>query len=376
MENKFNRIFANVEQIIITLLKENRYSYQLARSIKLLSDEIDVELDRLDYSVNSLILIDNYFDKTTDKKNISLEIYLAITIYTSQVFILYCNGIWSVLAEVFSLPERILRTGEELCYYSLKIVVYDTDFVIHPQYIIMNNMLENKSKLNSDTTELISTIESDASKTRETHYYSRYKLASLDELIKKRKDFNSEIPLLISILSNAFNIPEKKFNKSVNSLNFINEFIRTDGKNKNILYDTDPFDQHLFLALLVYVGEVIIKAVDGKWKVNPERIYITGFGPQYHWNLRILNSEGRVLKDFVSNICDHLSIHGYTNCRIRRQVELYIIADKKRDEYTWYDFQPYYKKRIWKMELTDPFGFGLNDEVGCLSDLIIPTPGY
>jgi hypothetical protein len=183
--------------------------------------------------------------------------------------------------------------------------------------------------------------------------------------------------LLIVKLSNTLNIPLNKLNRSVNSLKLIDESIRADPKNT--LYNSDRFDENSFLSLLVYIGEVIIKAVDGKWKTNPERIHITGHGPQYHWNLRILNSEGRVLKDFINNICGHISIHGYRGCRIKKQVELYIAADKKRDEYTWYDFKPYYKKRIWKMELTDPLGnfsWGLNDEVGYLSDLIIPTPGY
>jgi hypothetical protein len=379
MQNKFRRIFTDVEQIIITSLLENRYSHQVVRSINVLSNETGIPLANLDCSVNSLSLIDNYLNSLTDKKTLGLEVYLSITIYLSQVSILACNGIWTVKSNVFSSSEEVLRTGERFWIYSLHIVIYDSSFITYPQYDAMNNILRNKSHLKREATKLVSAIKIDKSKIREAHYYNRYQLAGLDRLIEE-KDFDSEIPLLISSFSKAFNIPEKKLNKSVNSLTLINESIRTQGKNKNILYDTDPFDRHLFLALLVYIGEVIIKAVNGKWKVNPERIHITGSGPQYHWNLRILNSEGRVLKDFLNNICAHLSIHGYMNCRINKQVELYISADKKRDEYTWYDFQEYNnKQKIWKMELIDDtlgsFTLGLNDEVGSLSDLIIPTLG-
>ena len=376
MEDNLNRVFANVEQIIITSLKENRYSYQLLWSIKLISKELNISLYKLNYSAASLLIIDSYLDKLIDKKAVRLEIYLSITIYFSQVLILCCNAIWSVRAEAFLSAEEVLMVGEELWIYYLHIIVYSSSFIIHPQYITMNNMFSRKSNLKREAIKLISGTEIHTNKLEE-YYYNRYNLAGLDSLMAEGKDFNLEISLLIISLSDTLNIPVNKLNKSVNSLKLIDESIRTDARNMS--YDTDTFDENSFLSLLVYVGEVIIKAVDGKWKVNPERIHITGHGPQYHWNLRILNSEGRVLKDFINNICGHLSIHSYMGCRIKRQVELYISADKKRDEYTWYDFKPYYKKRIWKMELTDPlenFSWGLNEEVGYLSDLIIPTPGY
>jgi hypothetical protein len=380
MDDNLNRVFANVEQIIITLLKENRYSYQLLRSVKLISKEINIPLDKLNYSVSSLLLLDNYLDGLIDKKAASLEFYLSITIYFSQALILSCNGIWSVKAEAFLSAEEVLSRGEELWIYYLHMIVYGSSFIIHPQCITMNNMLNKKSNLKREAVKLISGTKIHPSKFEEEYccnrYYNRYNLAGLDSLIAEGKDFNSEISLLILSLSNTLNIPLNKLNKSVNSLKLIDESIRTDARNMS--YDTDNFDENSFLSLLVYVGEVIIKAIDGKWKVNPERIHITGHGPQYHWNLRILNSEGRVLKDFIDNICHHISIHSYMGCRIKKQVERYIAADKKQDEYTWYDLKPSSKKRIWKTELTNSWGnsVGLNEEVGNLSDLIIPTPGY
>jgi hypothetical protein len=377
MNKNLNRVFANIEQIIVTLLKEGRYSYQLSLSTILISNEINIPIYELNYSVDSLLFIDNYLDnKLTINTVVSLELFLSIAIYFSQVVILSCNGIWSIKADTFLSAEQVLTAGDELWIYSLYIVIYNSSFVVHSLDIIMNNTLRKKSELNREIIKLISGIENDKLGIKQMHYYNRYILSSLDELVTRGKDFNLEISLLTLSLSSTLNIPLNKLNKSVNSLKLIDESIRVNPRNMS--YDTDNFDENSFLSLLVYVGEVIIKAVDGKWKVNPERIHITGHGSQYHWNLRILNSEGRVLKDFINNICAHLSVHGYMGCRIKKQVELYIAADKKRDEYTWYDFKPYSKKRIWKTELTNSWGnsVGLNEEVGNLSDLIIPTPGY
>jgi hypothetical protein len=80
MPNKLNRIFNNVEQIIITSLLEGRYSHQLVRAVKTLSNELEVSLGRLGFSIDSLSLIDNYLNGLAEKEKIRIEIYLSITL--------------------------------------------------------------------------------------------------------------------------------------------------------------------------------------------------------------------------------------------------------------------------------------------------------
>jgi hypothetical protein len=378
MSEKLNKIFVNIEEIIITLLKEGRYSQQLSRSIKILSDETYIPLTQLDYTVESLVAIDDYLDCIAIKASISLEIYLAITIYLSQVIILSCDGIWSVTIKSFLSADEIFKSGETFCSYYLSIVMYNTDRFVRPQYIVMNNMLSKKSTLKGEIFKHIDSVLIDKYKVNQSYLYNCYDLAALDYLIAEGKDFKLEIPSLISKFSSTIDISINKLNRSVNSLKIIDDFIHSKGKL--ILYnDTGDLDKDTFLYLFVYVGEVIIKAIGGSWKVNPERIITTNYGPQYHWNIRILNSEDRVLKDFAGYMGDNLSISNFTNCQIQKLAKWCIIANRKRDDYAWYDPHQIHKnrsRRSWKMELNDSFAIGLNDEIGNLSDLIIPTLGY
>jgi hypothetical protein len=348
MQSEYNRMLANIEQIIITLIEENRYSCQLVRSTITLSNEISVELDKLDYSVGSLQLIDDYFNNAPETKKIDIEICVSVTIYLSQVLILSCNGIWLIEHKLFSLHDEVLET-EELWFYSLWIATYNTGFVTRPHHIFINNIATNKSEIKKTAFLRISEIKSYKPK---NNYDNRYNLCGLDNFTKEGYDFYSDTALLISHLSIISGIPEKKLNKSVNSLKLIDEFVRNDGRD--ILIDVDEFDEKTFLSLIVYVGEVIIKAVDGEWKLSVEK-FRTGSVLSYHWTVKIFNSKGEELKAFIRNICDNLSRHTYDGCRIKRIVELYIHANQQESfnkiEHVWRDTKPYPKKRIWRNEL-------------------------
>ncbi len=350
MQSEFNKMLTNIEQIIITLIEENRYSFQLIRSIEILSNKINVELDKLDYSVDSLQIIDDYFNNALQKNKLDIEICTSVTIYLSQVLILSCNGIWSIEHKLFSLHDEVLGT-EELWIYSLWIATYNTGFVTRPHHIFINNIATNKSEIQKTVSLRISEIKSYKP---ESNYDNTYNLCGLDNFIKEGHDFYLDTALLISHLSIISGIPEKKLNKSVNSLKLIDKFVHTDGKN--ILIDVDDFDEKTFLSLLVYVGEVIIKAVNGEWKLSADK-FRTGSVFSYHWTIKIFNSKGKELKVFIGNICDNLSTHTYDGCRIKRIVELYIRANQQESlnkiEYVWHDTKPYPKKRIWKKVLKD-----------------------
>jgi hypothetical protein len=348
MQSKLNKMLTNIEQIIITLIEENRYSYQLIRSIKVLSDEMNIKLDKLDYSVNSLHIIDNYLNNTLEKNKLDVEIYISATIYLSQVLILSCNGIWSIEHKLFSMRDEVLKT-EELWIYSLWIATYNTGFVTRPHQIFINNIAANNSELQRIVYLRISEIKSYKP---EDNYDNRYNLCGLDNFIKEGHDFHSDRALLISHLSIISGIPEKKLNKSINSLQLIDKFVRVNGKN--ILIDVEDFDEKTFLSLIVYIGEVIIKAVDGEWKLSAEK-FRTGSIFSYHWTIKIFNSKDEELKAFIHNICDNLSRHTYDGCRIKRIVDLYIRANQQemvnKIEHVWCDTKPYLKKRIWRNEL-------------------------
>lgn len=344
-----NKLFATVEQIIITLLEENRYSFQVARSIELLSLEMNLSSQQLDYSINSLRLIDNYINNLISKSELNLEIYLSITIYLSQVLILSCDGFWSIEYKKCLLPGRedFYECDEDTWMYSLVIEIYCDGFVLYPQYVIMDSMNGEKSGLEQEvisTVDIIKNYQIDTKKLT-----NRYDFSGLEILINKGLDFYSEIiPLSVSRLSDILNIPRKKLNKSVSSLKLVSECIRTNGEI--FLCDRDFFDEEAFLILSIYIGEVIIKSINGEWKISSEKIHL-GEILKYRWTMKIFNSKAKELDRFMFDMVNSLREYSYKQFNAKSLVEGYIRTDREQDDTIWRDTTIYPKTRIWKKVL-------------------------
>jgi hypothetical protein len=349
MQNKFKCIFADVEQIIITSLLENRYSHQVVRSIKVLSDEIDVPPAQLDFSVNSLRLIDDYLNNLKDKYKLGIEIYLSITIYFSQVLILACNGIWAIQTDKCLLPGRsdFYACDESIWVYSLTLEIYPTGSHLYPHYLVVKNITSDKSELKQEVTTLIPMLNE---KEIKEMYYGRYELSGLGTLIDEGFDFPTEIPSLISKLADFLDIPEKKLNKSVASLKLVSE--RVHVYEEDFLCGQEYFDEISVLALAVYIGEVVIKAVGGRWGISSKKIHIIDIR-KYRWTMRIFNSQNLELTRFLFDIGSCLRKYSCQGFRADLLVKYYIRADRSQDDTIWRDTKPCSKKRIWKQELSE-----------------------
>ena len=349
MQNKLNCIFTNVEQIIISLLVENRYSYQVVRSIKVLSDKIGIPLEQLNCNVSSLGLIDDYLNSLKDKEEIELEVYLSITIYFSQVLILSCNGVWAIRTDECLLPGRkdFYAEDESIWVYSLTMEIYPTGSHFYPHYLVINNIASDKSELKQEAMALISSCEGEEIKEM---YYGRYELSGLGTLIDEGFDFYTEIPSLISKLADFLDIPEKKLNKSVASLKLVSE--RVHVYEEDFLCDQEYFDEISVLALAVYIGEVIIKAVQGRWEISSKKIHIVDIR-KYRWTMKIFNSQNLELTSFLSDIRSCLREYTCQSFRADLLVKYYIQADRRQDDTIWRDTKSYPKKRIWKQALSE-----------------------
>jgi hypothetical protein len=349
MQNKFKCIFADVEQIIITSLLENRYSHQVVRSIKVLSDEIDVPPAQLDFSVNSLRLIDDYLNNLKDKYKLGIEIYLSITIYFSQVLILACNGIWAIQTDKCLLPGRsdFYACDESIWVYSLTLEIYPTGSHLYPHYLVVKNITSDKSELKQEVTTLIPMLNE---KEIKEMYYGRYELSGLGTLIDEGFDFPTEIPSLISKLADFLDIPEKKLNKSLASLKLVSE--RVHVYEEDFLCGQEYFDEISVLALAVYIGEVVIKAVGGRWGISSKKIHIIDIR-KYRWTMRIFNSQNLELTRFLFDIGSCLRKYSCQGFRADLLVKYYIRADRSQDDTIWRDTKPCSKKRIWKQELSE-----------------------
>jgi hypothetical protein len=353
MQNKFRRIFADAEQIIITSLLENRYSHQVIRSIKVLADETNISLEQLDCSVNSLHLIDDYLNSLKNKEKLGLEVYLSITIYFSQVLILSCNGVWAIETDGCLLPGRedFYAEDESIWVYSLTLEIYPTGSHLYPHYLVIDNIASEKSELKQKIINLSSSL-----KNREIKemYYGRYELRGLGTLIDEGFDFYTEIPSLISKLADFLDIPEKKLNKSVASLKLVSE--RVHMYEKDFLCDQEYFDEISVLALAVYIGEVIIKAINGRWELSSKKIHIVDIR-KYRWTMKIFNSQNLELTRFLFDIGNCLREYTCQSFRADLLAKYYIRADRQQDDTIWRDTKSCPKKRIWKQKLSeDPFG--------------------
>jgi hypothetical protein len=348
MQNKFRRIFADAEQIIITSLLENRYSHQVVRSIKVLADETNISLEQLDCSVNSLHLIDDYLNSLKNKDKLGLEVYLSITIYFSQVLILSCNGVWSIETDGCLLPGRcdFYAEDESIWVYSLTMEIYPTGSHLYPHYLVVDSISDDKSELQQKAITLISSLED---KEIEEMYFCRYELSGLGTLIDEGFDFYTEIPSLISKLADFLDIPEKKLNKSVASLKLVSE--RVHVYEEDFLCDQEYFDEISVLALVIYIGEVIIKAVQGRWELSSKKIHIVDIR-KYRWTMKIFNSQDLELTDFLFSVLCGLREYTCQQFRADLLVKLYIRADRQQDDTIWRDTKPCPKKRIWKQKLS------------------------
>jgi hypothetical protein len=349
MKNRFNRIFTDVEQIIITALLENRYSHQVARSIKILSSETGIPLEQLDYSVNSLSLIDDYLNSIINKDKLCLEVYLSIIIYFSQVLILACDGVWAIETNKCLLPGRddFYAEDESIWVYSLTMEIYPTGSQIYPHYLVTNKIVSDKSELKQEVANLISILED---REIEEIYHCRYELSGLGTLIDEGFDFHTEIPALILKLADFLDISEKKLNKSVSSLKLVSE--RVHLYEEYFLCDQEYFDEIPVLALIVYVGEVIIKAVNGRWEITSKKIHL-GSIRKYRWTMKIFNSQDRELTWFLSNVGSGLREYTCQQFRADLLVKYYIRADRQNDDTIWCNTKPCPKKRIWKQTLSE-----------------------
>jgi hypothetical protein len=349
MQNRFNRIFTDVEQIIITSLLENRYSHQVARSIKILSIETGIPLEQLDCSVSSLSLIDDYLNSLTNKEKLCLEVYLSITIYFAQVLILACNGVWAIETDTCLLPGRedFYAEDEDIWVYSLTMEIYPTGSQIYPHYLVLNKIVSDKSELKQEVANLISILED---REIEEIYHCRYELSGLGTLIDEGFDFHTEIPSLISKLADFLAISEKKLNKSVSSLKLVSE--RVHLYEEVFLCDQEYFDEISVLALMVYIGEVIIKAVNGRWKITSKKIHL-GSIRKYRWTMKIFNSQYRELTWFLSDVGSGLREYTCQQFRADLLVKYYIRADRQQDDTIWRDTKPCPQKRIWKQKLSE-----------------------
>jgi hypothetical protein len=348
MQNKFRRIFADVEQIIITSLLENRYSHQVIRSIKVLADKIDIPVEQLDCSVNSLRLIDNYLNSLKDKEKLVLEVYLSITIYFSQVLVLSCDGVWAIATDKCLLPGRedFYAEDESIWIYSLTLEIYPTGSHLYPHYLVVDNITSDKSELKQKIITLSSSL-----KDREIAemYYGRYELSGLGTLLDEGFDFYTEIPSLISKLADFLDIPEKKLNKSVASLKLVSEHVHI--YEEDFLCDQEYFDEISVLALAVYIGEVIIKAINGRWELSSKKIHIVDIR-KYRWTMKIFNSQNLELTRFLFDIGNCLREYTCQGFRADLLAKYYIRADRQQDDTIWRDTKPCPKKRIWKQKLS------------------------
>lgn len=250
-----------IEQIIITLLEENRYSFQVSKSISFISKTINKPIAKLDKSIDSLRLIDSYLSNLNNRNEIDLETLLSITIYLSQVVILSFDGIWIIEDEKTVYPGRICYSDEDrFLTCSVKIQVHNSCDYVLPHHILMINSGKKKSDLN----QIVNSLRFKKI-TQETYVLSR-----LDLMIQNGDDFHPKIPFFISTLSMKLDIPMRQLTKSINSLKSVDKAIRLNGKK--YLVRSKSFDDLFFLSLVVYVGEVIIKNVSGKWEVNVERV--------------------------------------------------------------------------------------------------------
>jgi hypothetical protein len=347
MQNKFNKLFTLVEQVIITLIQENRYSFQLIKSIDTLSIKMNVLPEQLDCSISSLQLVDNYLNGLKEKEKLDIETCLSITIYFSQVSILACNGIWSIECDKCLLPGRddFYAEDESVWVYSLIIEIYSTGFMLHPHYIVMDNISSQSSELEREVTAHASQFTQH--ETDEIHHF-RYELSGLETWINEGHNFYLEIPFLISRLSDVLSIPKSKLNKSVNSLRLVNNRVHASGEN--FLCDQEYFDEISFLALTVYIGEVVIKAVKGEWRISAEKFQL-GSIRKYRWVMKIFNSKDRELEDFLFNMRSSLRKYTYEQFRADSLVKYYIRADREQDDTIWRDTTPYPKTRVWKKVL-------------------------
>jgi hypothetical protein len=351
--NRLNCIFTNVEQIIISLLLENRYSHQVVHSIKTLSDKIGIPLQQLDYSVNSLHLIDNYLNSLKDKEKLGVEVCLSITTYFSQVLILSCNGVWAIETNGCLLPGRedFYAEDESIWIYSLTLEIYPTGSHLYPHYLVVNNIASDKSDLKQEVTNLISILNEEEIKEM---YYGRYEFSGLGTLIDEGFDFYTEIPSLISKLADFLDIPKKKLNKSVASLKLVSERVRV--YEEDFLCGQEYFDEISVLALAVYIGEVIIKAVNGRWEISCKKIHRIDIR-KYRWTMKILNSQDLELTRFLFDIGNCLGEYTCQQFRADLLVKYYIRADRNQDDTIWRDTRPCPKKRIWKQALSEePWG--------------------
>jgi hypothetical protein len=350
INDDFLKIFACVEQILITLLQENRYSWQLIRSIETLSEEMNVSPDIMDKSIYSLSTIDEYLNRLEDKTDIPLEIHLSITIYFSQVLIIHCYGSWDTSRYV--LPSSSPPFYSSIIY-SLLLNKYNSCFSFLPHYDVMDNLSKSTSDLKGIVENYITQIDNGNIKE------GRHPLRELDTLIIEGQDFFLEIiPLQISKLAQTFNIPSKSLNRSVSSVKLIQEVIRTSGYDLNIILEREDyfeslirFDDKVFFALIVYLGEVIIKAVDGEWRVSAEKTYL-GECPQYRWMIRIFNSQNKELFHFIDHALQGLWDDTYERCRFHRLIQSYI---KEQNHVTVWcestEIETYPTERIWKDKL-------------------------
>jgi hypothetical protein len=194
--------------------------------------------------------------------------------------------------------------------------------------------------LKQEALALISNLEN---RSKEEEYYFRYELSGLGTLIEKGWDFHTEIPLLISELANFLDITEKKLNKSIASLKLVSERVRM--YEEDFLCGQEYFNEISVLALIVYIGEVIIKAVNGRWELICEKIHL-GSIRKYRWTVKIFNSQDLELTDFLFNVRSGLTqyaCHGY-GFRADLLVKYYIRADRQQDDTIWRDTKYYPKK--------------------------------
>lgn len=330
MSRSIESLTVLAEKIIIELIKDNRYSHQLARANQIIHNRVKTTSNKsteVDSIIHDFKLIDNYIDYLRSHEGIDLEFYLSIVIYFSNIIILSCNGVW-VINEDGDADRYSLKTKS-----SPVILIYGSPTHLYPHNLVMSNLYnQDASTLNELVTNTILSVNLEIEDMK-NDYYPKYPLSGLEKLLTEGGEFTSESISLISKLSSVSNIPLKKLNKSVISLKSIDTFIRYNGNY--FLCDTDSFNEDYFLALVVYIGEVIIKKVNGRWIVSIDKINLGG-DIKYRWTLNILNSRNEYLKSFINDICNMLGEYTYTQSNIKRLIEDYIDADRQQDEFTWY----------------------------------------
>ncbi len=329
-----DKISACIEQIIISLLEENRYSFQVSKSIKFISKLINEPTTKLDKSVDSLCLIDSYLNSLRNKNEIDLETYLSIAIYFSQVLIITFDGIWVIDDEQLVHPE----TMDRFWTCRVRIQVFNSCHYLLPFHMTMINSTSRNSKLNKTVNSL----------NFKKPVKEAYLLSELDSIIQNGDDFCSRIPFLISTLSEKLDIPTKRLNKSISSLKLVDEAIRLNGKK--YLVDRSSYDSLFFLSLVIYVGEIIIKNTNGRWEISANRVLAT-HSLQYHWTLKIFNSSNLELNAFIESMSLGLTRMTYMNSNIMGDVRRYLHNNQNDHEYMWRDVNHKKidrSKRVWK----------------------------